>query len=76
MAKRKKKVLTPPCHTQTCDRCKYLCHSTMMSMYNIEMCCPKCIDKEKSRDDYKIARDTELEEIQKGNYNFPGIGLT
>lgn len=47
----------------------------MMSMFNTQMCCPRCIETEKKHRDYKRATDVELDELLKGNYNFPGIGL-
>jgi hypothetical protein len=39
------------------------------------MCCPVCIETERAHPKFKEARDTELNELQSGNYNFPGIGL-
>ena len=47
----------------------------MMSMFNTEMCCPGCIETERKHPDFERARAVELDELLKGNYNFPGIGL-
>jgi hypothetical protein len=47
----------------------------MMSMFNTDMCCLKCIEIERQHPDFQKARDTELDALLKGNYNFPGIGL-
>jgi len=46
-----------------------------MSLFNTEMCCSKCIVKEKSHPSYYKASIAELKAIQNGDYNFPGIGL-
>ena len=44
-------------------------------MYNEDCICMECKDKERKKDDYKLARDTEHEQVMSGNYNFKGIGL-
>jgi len=46
-----------------------------MSMFNTHQCCPKCIEEERAHPEFKRARQVELDELLKGNYNFPGIGL-
>ena len=58
-----------------CQRCGEDAGSLMMSMFDTDMCCPKCIETEKAHPDYKKARDVELEQLHQKNYNFPGIGL-
>lgn len=45
-----------------------------MSMFNTEMICMSCKDKEKRHPDYPAAQAAEREAVQKGNYNFEGIG--
>ena len=35
----------------------------------------RAVLEEKKRDDYKLAVDTELAEVKKGNMNYKGIGL-
>jgi len=46
-----------------------------MSMFNTEMCCQGCLDKEKRHPSYQYARQQEFEAAKRGDYNFPGIGL-
>lgn len=59
----------------TCDRCgESLSSGRMMSMYNTDCLCMKCIDEEKKRADYPQAVQAECEEVLKGNSNYPGIG--
>jgi hypothetical protein len=60
-----------------CDRCgTTLAGKTrIMSMYNNDCLCLDCKQKETERPDYKTASDADVNEIKKGNYNFPGIGL-
>jgi hypothetical protein len=62
-------------NNQTCDRCKGKTSVRMMSMFNTDMCCHSCLDKERKHPKYKEAVTTEHEEVVKGNMNFPGIGL-
>ena len=58
-----------------CERCSKETNTSICSMYNTEMICMECKKAERKRSDYKLACDTELEEVKKGNYNFKGIGL-
>ena len=44
-------------------------------MFNTEMICPKCKSVESKHPKYEEARDAEVQEIRKGNFNFEGIGL-
>lgn len=61
---------------QICDRCGgSLTQGRTMSMYNEDCICMECKTKERQREDYSIARDTEHEEVKNGNLNFKGIGL-
>lgn len=46
-----------------------------MSMFNEDCICMKCKDEETKHKDYNKARDREIEEVRKGNYNFKGIGF-
>jgi hypothetical protein len=57
-----------------CDRCAQNTLSLTMSRFNTEMICPPCEVKEQAHPDYKKAVETELIEVQNGNYNYPGIG--
>ncbi len=59
---------------EKCDRCgKSLKDGRIMSMFNEDCICIECKDKETQDIDYKKARDKELEEVRKGNYNYKGI---
>jgi len=58
-----------------CQRCNEECNITIMSFFNSDHLCMKCVIKEEEHPKYNIARDTKKSEVLKGNYNFPGIGL-
>lgn len=61
---------------KNCDRCgKDLQDGRIMSMFNEDCICMKCKDEETKHKDYNKARDREIEEVWKGNYNFKGIGF-
>lgn len=61
--------------TNLCDRCLGEVMFTTMSLFNTDMCCQNCIEIERQHPQFPEARKRELEELQAGNYNFPGIGL-
>jgi len=46
----------------------------IMSRFNTDMICEDCEAKEKAHPEYQAAHDREVEEVRKGNYNFPGVG--
>jgi len=59
-----------------CDRCHgSLASGRIMSMFNTDCICMECAKKEKMREDYQLAADTDLEQVKAGNYNYKGIGL-
>ena len=59
-----------------CDRCHgSLDAGRIMSMYNEQVICMACKEKETQRADYRKAVEADHAEIRKGNYNFKGIGL-
>lgn len=61
---------------KTCDRCGgTLEGGRIMSMYNEQCICMTCKKEERKRADYKNALDAERAEVEKGNYNFKGVGL-
>ena len=60
---------------KNCDRCGNLQDGRIMSMFNEDCICMKCKDEETKHKDYNKARDREIEEVRKGNYNFKGIGF-
>lgn len=57
-----------------CDRCGRETRITIMSRFNTETICMECEGAEKHHPDYGFARDREMEEVRKGNLNFPGVG--
>ena len=57
-----------------CDRCNESGGCLTMSVFNTEMICLVCEDKEKEHIKYSTAREAEREAIKNGNYNFRGIG--
>ena len=61
--------------TGNCDRCGCLTKVIQMSLFNTDMCCSQCIETERAHPEFPKARACELDELLKGNYNFPGIGL-
>jgi len=58
-----------------CDRCGQETRSTIMSMFNTDIICMACKDREKQRPDYKAAGDAEREAVRSGDFNFPGVGI-
>ena len=58
-----------------CDRC-YLPTGTFSSSYfNRDMICIECKEREKAHPLYTEAKRIENQEIDRGNFSFPGIGL-
>ena len=59
-----------------CDRCHGDFNGCRtMSMFNTQVICMTCKEKEQQRADYRKAVEADHAEIRKGNYNFQGIGL-
>lgn len=56
-----------------CERCGKETIGIIMSFLNTQMICLDCSDKEERHPKYQEARQRELEECKKGNYNFEGI---
>lgn len=57
-----------------CDRCRKQTRVTIMSMFNEDVICMACLDREQKHPLYAEARRVELEAVQRGDLNFPGIG--
>jgi len=57
-----------------CDRCNSLVNGHTMSMFNTETICLPCARLEEKHPRYEEARQADLAEIRRGNYNFRGIG--
>ena len=62
---------------KVCDRCHQPTNGiTTMSMFNQEVICIPCKDKEKNEPGYAAAVEADHAAIRQGNYNFPGVGRT
>ncbi len=61
--------LFPEC----CQRCFKDANCLIMSMFNTDMICIKCSEKEKGHPNYDKAVQEDIEQIKKGNYNYKGI---
>ena len=62
---------------KTCDRChKPLNGIRTMSRFNTDCICKECERKEQLCGDYQQAADAEREAVNRGDLNFPGIGLS
>ena len=58
-----------------CARCKKEVTSFIMSMFNTDVLCLECKDKETKHPRYKEAQEAERKAVLNGDFNFPGIGL-
>ena len=57
-----------------CDRCgnEVIVHT--MSMFNMDEICMPCKNKEVKHPLYEKARESDEDQISKGNFNFKGVG--
>ena len=58
-----------------CERCGGHTRASICSMFNRQMLCMGCKEKEKAHPEYKQATEAEAVAVGNGDYNFPGIGL-
>ena len=59
-----------------CDRCGgSLDGGRIMSMFNEDVICMACKEKEQKRADYRKAVEADNAAIRRGDFNFKGIGL-
>lgn len=58
-----------------CERCGEQHVPLIGSYFDESMICPRCEAIERQHPDFKRARDTEMQQVRAGNYNYPGIGL-
>ncbi len=58
-----------------CQRCKKDSTSCTGSIFNTQIICMDCEDKERNHPMYEKAKEVEAEAVKKGNYKFRGIGL-
>lgn len=59
---------------KNCQRCGKETNCMIMSMFNTDMICEECKERERNHKDYERAREIEYQEVKRGNYNFKGIG--
>jgi len=57
-----------------CERCGKPTRVTIGSMFNTEMICLDCKEREKAHPDYERARQAEARAVRSGDYNYSGIG--
>jgi hypothetical protein len=58
-----------------CDRCNQPTVVRIMSMFNLDMICMDCKDKEKKHPRYFEAELADRKAARRGNRQFEGIGL-
>ena len=59
-----------------CARCNCVLRIHSVSRFNTDALCMECLDDEKQAPGYKAAQDAEFAAVQRGDYNFPGVGLS
>jgi hypothetical protein len=59
----------------TCARCGDEGGPIITSYFNMDALCFDCKAKEKEHPRYQAAVDAEVAACQRGDFNFPGIGL-
>jgi len=57
-----------------CERCGKSDCTLIMSMFNTDMICNECNEKEKNHPKYNEAHNIEEKQVMNGNFNFRGIG--
>ena len=62
--------------TKRCPRCGAPLTAWSTSYFNTQEICLECCDDEKQAPGYQAAVATEEAEVQRGNYNFQGVGLS
>ena len=58
-----------------CKRCGAKLGASTMSMFNTQMICMDCSERERKHPKYREANEADINAIKAGNFNFPGIGL-
>jgi hypothetical protein len=59
----------------TCDRCGSPVSAFTMSYFNTDNICMECEALEQLHPDYHRAKAAENEQVERGNFNYEGIGL-
>lgn len=68
-------MLDPFFTKKRCDRCGAELTVRTMSMFNEDVICMVCKEKERQRSDYRKAVEADNAAIRRGDRNFKGIGL-
>lgn len=68
-------MLDPFFTKKHCDRCGAELTVRTMSMFNEDIICMVCKEKERQRSDYRKAVEADNAAIRNGNRNFKGFGL-
>lgn len=58
-----------------CERCGEERIGSICSMFNTQTVCFPCKELEEAHPEYEAARKAEQRAVQRGDYNFPGVGL-
>ena len=61
--------------TPKCDRCEHEAAKTVGSTFNTEQICEVCRYEEERHPLFEEARRREIEALNRGNFDFEGIGL-
>jgi len=61
--------------TPKCERCEHPCAKTMGSTFNAEQICEVCRYEEERHPLFGEARRREIEALNRGYFDFEGIGL-
>ncbi len=59
--------------TPKCNRCGDYANPHTMSVFNQDIICMSCKEKEKMDPDYELARQAEADAVKRGDYNYPGL---
>jgi hypothetical protein len=58
-----------------CDRCHQPTRWLVMSMFNLDLLCNACKERERVHPKYAAAVAAEAQSVRDGVANYPGIGL-
>jgi hypothetical protein len=59
--------------SKKCERCGHAMLVHTMSWFNTDMICTACDEEEEQHPLFKQAKEAEMREVQKKNYNYPGL---
>jgi gamma-glutamylcyclotransferase (GGCT)/AIG2-like uncharacterized protein YtfP len=58
---------------EKCARCGGPLEIRTMSRMNTDILCPDCAEAEKAHPQYQEAKEAEIEQVRRGNYNYQGL---